>query len=338
MATGETPVPAAKAKEEGRMDYAKIHGFNYQPSYGSSGIELWQQFDAAVIERELRFGKKLFPKMNAIRLWLSWDSFKRDGKRFAAHFEKALDIAGRLGLLVMPVLFNRWHDSVLDYGGIYIDHFWPGAGWVQWDNMFGPFMETIVGGHAADPRILAWDLCNEPFAYNWGLDGNPEVKKAELAWLEGLYKTCKRLNAQAPVTVGTHQSFGMKGVEVTEPISDVISIHSYWTNPPHGKPEFERALDECVALAERVKKPLVASETCWGSLDDKVRVEIIRFTLSNLKKRRIGWLAYLLHHSLIADAHRPEFGPTGGPGNLAFIEADDTLRPGHEIFNEFCEE
>jgi hypothetical protein len=118
----------------------------------------------------------------------------------------------------------------------------------------------------------------------------------------------------------------------------VISIHPYWTNPPHGKAEFEKVLDEAVALAERVKKPLVASETCWGLLDDKVRVEIIRFTLENLKKRRIGWLAYLLHHSLIADAHRPEFGPTGFPGNLLFIEADGLLRLGHEVFNEYCGE
>jgi hypothetical protein len=70
-------------------------------------------------------------------------------------------------------------------------------------------------------------------------------------------------------------------------------------------------------------------------LDDAKRVEIIRYTLGELKKRDIGWLAYLLHHSLIADAHRPAFGPVGDPGNLAFIEAEGTLRPGHEVFNAF---
>lgn len=49
----------------------------------------------------------------------------------------------------------------------------------------------------------------------------------------------------------------------------------------------------------------------------------------------VGWLAYLLHHSLIADAHRSEFSPVSGPGNLSFIEADGSLRPGHELFNDF---
>ena len=88
-------------------------------------------------------------------------------------------------------------------------------------------------------------------------------------------------------------------------------------------------------IGSLVKKPLLSTECCWGSLDDAVRTQSVRYTLEQLKKREIGWLVYLLHHSLIADAHRPEFGPVTEPGNLAFIEADDTLRPGHEVFNEF---
>ena len=43
----------------------------------------------------------------------------------------------------------------------------------------------------------------------------------------------------------------------------------------------------------------------WGSLSDEARVANIRFTLGALKTRGIAWLVYLLHHSLIADAHRP---------------------------------
>ncbi len=80
---------------------------------------------------------------------------------------------------------------------------------------------------------------------------------------------------------------------------------------------------------------VVATEAVWGALEDGKRVEILRYSLGQLKKRHIGWLAYLLHHSLIADAHREEFGPTGPPGNLSFIEADGTLRPGHEAFNDY---
>ena len=138
------------------------------------------------------------------------------------------------------------------------------------------------------------------------------------------------------MTVGIHPGVPL---EMVEPFCDVLSIHPYWchNNPGAQKADYERSLDQAVALATKANKPLVASECCWGSLDDAVRVESLRYTLGNLKARSIGWLAYLLHHSLIADAHRPEFGPLSDPGNLAFIEADGSLRPGHDAFNAFAD-
>ena len=147
------------------MDYSAIRGFNYQPSYGRTGFEIWQLFDAAVVDEELGRGKTYFPQINAVRLWLSWESFTRGPERFLDNFEAALAIAARHDLLVMPVLFNRWHSMLADYGGIYIDHFMPGISSVPPDRRFGPYLEDVVGRHAADTRIFAWDLCNEPFSY-----------------------------------------------------------------------------------------------------------------------------------------------------------------------------
>ena len=42
--------------------------------------------------------------------------------------------------------------------------------------------------------------------------------------------------------------------------------------------------------AIKMGKPLVASECCWGALDDAVRVESVRYTLTQLRARNIGWL------------------------------------------------
>ena len=319
------------------MNCALVRGFNYQPSYGSTGYELWRRFDATVIARELGLGKRYFPGMNAIRLWLSWDAFLRDPAAFAAHFEQALALAAAQGLVVMPVLFNRWHDATLDYGGIYLDHFLPRVSWVQRQGQFQPFLDAIVGAHAADPRVLAWDLCNEPFSYSRPPAEIPELVQAEYAWLAGLYAACTTLGARAPITVGIHPGHGRAGLEQIAPISDILSIHPYWTadSPRHEPARYEQLLDDYVAVSTALGKPLLATETCWGALDDAQRVAIIRYTLGQLKQRGIGWLAYLLHHSLIADAHRPAFGPLSSPGNLAFIEADGALRPGHAVFNEF---
>lgn len=327
--------PVAQALVMPDSPWSQIRGFNYQPSYGSTGFELWQKFDATTIETELARGKRFFPKMNALRWWQSWDSFLRDPQRYARHFDTTLDLAAKVGCQVMPCLFNRWHDATLDYGGIYVDHFLPQASWVQKPKMFDSFLEALVGRHKDDPRILAWDLCNEPYAYGMSREKMlPQIVESETAWLKMLHDRCKELGTRAPITVGIHPGVPL---ELVEPISDVLSIHPYFIhNRPHAsKPEYEKSLDRDVAFAKKVGKPLLSTECCWGALDDHVRVESVRYTLTQLKARGIGWLVYLLHHSLIADAHRLEFGPLSMPGNLAFIEADGSLRPGHGVFNEF---
>ena len=52
------------------MEYSKIKGFNYQPSWGSSGLEIWRNFDSERVGHELSLEKLYFLGMNAIRLWL----------------------------------------------------------------------------------------------------------------------------------------------------------------------------------------------------------------------------------------------------------------------------
>ena len=319
------------------MDCGSIKGFNYQPGYGTSGLELWRNFDAAVIDRDLALGKQYFPQLNAIRLWLSLDAWQRDHARYESNFDTALAIAAKYGIQVMPVLFNRWHDSVLDYGGIYLDHFVPAVSWLQSIDQPSAFARAVFGEHANDPRIFAWDLCNEPFSYNCSPAEIPEIVQAEYDWLAKIHRIGKDAGTVAPITTGIHMGHGREGIRQIEPISDILSIHPYWTydSPPHSKESYEALLDDYVEFAAEVGKPLVATETCWGHLDDAKRVEIVRYTLTQLKVRKIGWLVYLLSHSLIADAHQPQYGPVGAPGYLGFIEADGSLRAGHDVFNDF---
>ena len=316
-------------------DYSAIRGFNYQPSWGTCGLEIWRNFDADRYSHELALGKLHFPGINALRIWLSHDAWLRDEKRFEAHFEAALAALARHGIAAIPVLFNRWHDSILDYGGIYLDHFLPGVSWLQRNQRLAAFTEAVVGPHAGDARVLAWDLCNEPF---WGNteqnDGNP-LFAAEFAWLKEIHHVVKGLETRAPVTVGLTTATPLK---IMEPLCDLITFHPYWTgkeNRPDEKTGYERKLDEFLTFAAQAGKPLLATECCWGSLDDARRVEIVRYSLEQLNGRQIGWLAYVLHHSSVIDCHRPEYGPVSNPGNLAFIEADGSLRPGHGIINQY---
>ena len=62
-------------------------------------------------------------------------------------------------------------------------------------------------------------------------------------------------------------------------MSDVLSIHPYWMHNigDASKGAYEKKLDDDVAFANRVKKPILATECCWGSLNDAVRVESVRY-------------------------------------------------------------
>jgi hypothetical protein len=55
-----------------------VKGFNYHPSYSTGSLEDWINFDAKVWENELKNGKEKFPKMNTVRIWLSWNAYCRN--------------------------------------------------------------------------------------------------------------------------------------------------------------------------------------------------------------------------------------------------------------------
>jgi hypothetical protein len=233
----------------------------------------------------------------------------------------------------MPVLFNRCHGQHLDFGGIYIDHFLPGSLSYLSDSTES-FLAALVGAYRGDSRILAWDLCNEPYWYHSSLDPLdhrvPEsVVDAETAWLERVHERCKTLDPKTPCTVGAH---GRIPLQRMDRFSDVLSLHPYWApqNPEYfgAEREWSDRLEAHVKFARKVGKPLVATECCFGSPNNAVRVETIRHDLSRLRGHGIGWMAWLLNQSPVLD-------PGSEEGSFAFIARDGSLRPGHEVFNEF---
>jgi hypothetical protein len=333
-----------------------VHGFNYDGSWGTSGLDLWQHHDHGLMATEVARGKKYFPGWNVARWWLSHEAYQRDPERFLANFEAGLGLFAEHDILVMPILFNRWRDPVCDFGGVPLDHLIPhhsawsrsddlfatpdaGSGAAPVQGLFHRYLSDVVGKHVDDERIYSWDLCNEPLMGAYVDDDDSPVRKAELTWLTWCYRVCKDLGASQPLTIGNYPN--VKALELTEPISDVLGFHPYYMwngtdQPTKTKEGFEAYLDACVAIAKRSGKGLVGNETVWGARDHAVHVDLIRYTLGELVKRDIGFTVHALHHSLVADLHRDEYGPVGWPEWLHFIEADGSLRPGHEVFNEFA--
>jgi hypothetical protein len=340
------------------MRSAALHGFNYDGSWGTSGLDLWVHHDAAVMAQEVRRGKSYFPGWNVARWRLSHEAYQRAPQRFLESFERGLETFQQHDITVIPVLFNRWRDPVCDWGGVPIDHIVSGLSmWNREEPLFADvdapanqvapvealfrgYLDDVIGQHTNDARIHSWDLCNEPLMGPYVLDPNSAIRRAELQWLTWCHDVAKVGGAVQPVTIGNYGH--LVPIELTEPISDIISFHPYYMwNGSDALPQqttkegFCRLLDDVVTLASTAGKDLVANETVWGARDDADHVEQIRYTLTELSKRGIGFVVHALNHSLAADLHRDEFGPVGPPECLHFIEVDGTLRRGHEVFNEF---
>ncbi|RCK70771.1 hypothetical protein DT076_05080 [Desertihabitans brevis] len=338
------------------FDASRVFGFNYDGSWGTSGLDLWMHHDHGLMAKEVARGKRYFPAWNTARWWLSHEAYQRDPERFAANFEAGLGVFAAHGIGVVPVLFNRWRDPWCDFGGVPLDHILPGASsWsrsdslfaavdvatTQVEQLFGAYLAGVVGPHADDERVVAWDLCNEPLMGTYVEDDDSPVLAAELRWLGWVADSCRHLGASQPLTIGNFAS--LTAIRRTEPLVDVISFHPYYmwnghpTQPHMATVEgFEAFLDEAVAIASEAGKPLLANETVWGARDDATHVEVMRVTLGALRARGIGFTVHALQHSLVADLHEDVYGPVSHAEWLHFVRADGSLRAGHEAFNEYA--
>jgi len=308
--------------------YESVRGFNYQPSNGMNGLQVWERFTPELYRTELSRGKALFPGINTIRIWLSMDPWLSDREQFLRNLTAAVGILDELELKVMPVIFNGWF-GMPSFGGLVPE-------------LVGDEHRTVCQQYVRDvvtavmpqrDAILLWDLCNEPF-------NNAKDKDSRQMWgnfLLEMRDVAREVDNRALFTVGNQSAYGdaMQDCGIGEWV-DVFSLHAYyrvsWCLTPE---ELGRGLDKEIEVINSTGKPALVTECCWGSLSDAERAEYVRDSLSAFKERRLGFLPHLLHHTLVADGHRPEFGPVGLPGYMAFIEADGTLRPGHDVFNEF---
>jgi hypothetical protein len=304
-----------------------INGFNYQPSWGYNGLTVWgEKFDPKQFREELATGKKYFPKLNAVRIWLSWSAYRANPERFVRNFQQAVDLCGDLDLLVLPVIFNRWIGNPLwdrvDDPEI--------AG--DFDATFGPFIRALVVPLKGDLRILAWDLCHEPSP------GQDVVTQ----WLGKIRRAVKQCDPDALVCIGM-----LPGVECLTRwghLQDILTPHLYYPlyipfrpSSSPGKVQDSGTPSSLIAdsfeSAKRLGKPIMCTECCWGSMDDADRVDIIRTNLQSLKQHKIGFFPHALWTSGVADLHKCEDYKDGL--YMPFILGDGSLRPGHDVYNDF---
>ncbi len=311
-------------------DYETVRGFNYVPSYAFILCDTMDRFDERVWDREFSYARDL--NANSLRIWVSSVSYHRDPTRFLRNFEKALVLCGKHNLSVMPTLYNRWVDANYPFGQLELAHVLAPQ---EPRNEHRTYVEQFVSAFRREPRIIMWDLCNEPYGYAYIKDAalKAQLVKRETAFLQMILSAARDAGPSQPLTLGTCGAVDHSDPAVYD-LVDVISMHPYagWWND-----EYEKEVDAYIELANRKDKPLLCTETCQGSLDDGVRVECIRKSLGVLKARGIGWYAWQLCAGEMVSARRDRTDNNAKPGDrgyMCFVLEDGSIRPGHEVIRE----
>jgi hypothetical protein len=247
-------------------------GSNFIPANAINQLEMWQAetFDPNEIDKELGWAESL--GMKTMRVFLHDLLWQQDAGGFTKRIDEFLAITAKHHIRPIFVLFDSCWDPNPQLGpqrppipGVH------NSGWLQspgaaalMDASQYPrlraYVQGVVGAFAKDPRVLAWDLWNEPNNTNsppyhereprnkvdlivgllpqvfaWARSVNPIQPLTSGVW-EGDYSSSQRLNP-------------MQRVQLDQ--SDVISFHSY---------EWPEAFETHVEWLERYHRPIICTE------------------------------------------------------------------------------
>ena len=221
-------------------------GSNYVPASAINQLEMWQaeSFDPQAIDRELAWAQSL--GMNTMRVFLHNLLWEQDSVGLLKRMDQFLAIAARHQIKPLFVLFDSCWDPNPRLGPQHPPI--PGvhnSGWVQApgrerleDSTGYPrlraYVVGVVGAFAADSRILAWDVWNEPDNSGGGNYPHEDGKQQYVEQLLGqVFDWAREKNPVQPLTSGLwqHADWSPALLTKTESIqinqSDVISFHDY---------------------------------------------------------------------------------------------------------------
>jgi hypothetical protein len=247
-------------------------GSNYNPASAINELEMWQadSFDPRRIDLELGWAESL--GMNTMRVYLHDLLWQQDAEGFKQRLNTFLTIAARHKIRPIFVLFDSVWDPDPQLGKQRAPR--PGvhnSGWVQSPSRkalqdpaeyprLEAYVKGVVGAFAADDRVLAWDIWNEPDNENRGSYGDKEPKnKVELvlALLPKAFAWAREAGPKQPVTSGVWKGDWSTPEKMTEMdrlqinLSDVITFHNY---------DSPTELEKRINWLKRYNRPLICTE------------------------------------------------------------------------------
>ncbi len=229
-------VPDRWSKDKANEWYAAqpwLVGCNFLPSTAVNDVEMWQaeSFDAASIKRELRWAHNL--GFNTVRVFVNYVVWEADADGLKKRFDRFLNIADNRGIRVMPVLFDDCNFAGrVAAAGKQPDPV-PGVHNSQWvsspplamvtNQAVWPklehYVKDMVGTFGKDPRVVVWDLYNEP--------GNSGLAAKSRPLMEAGFGWVRELKPKQPLTVGAWAYLSSPFSRRMLELSDVVSFHGY---------------------------------------------------------------------------------------------------------------
>ncbi len=243
--------PARWSPQQASDWYARqpwLVGSNYLPAYAINELEMWQPqtFDSKRIDLELGWAESL--GFNVMRVFLHDLLWQQDAAGFQKRMDIFLSIAEKHHIRILFVLFDSCWDPLPQLGKQHAPR--PGvhnSGWVQSPGAkalsdpsqyprLEAYVKGVVGAFATDPRVLGWDVWNEPDNDNASSYASTELaNKTQLALvlLPKVFAWAREAGATQPLTSGVWKGdwsspkklTAMEKMQLDQ--SDVISFHNY---------------------------------------------------------------------------------------------------------------
>lgn len=263
------------SEEQANTWYAKqpwLVGVNYVPATAVNPLEMWQSdtFDPQQIDKELGWAENT--GMNMTRVFLPYILWDKDPAGFKQRIDTFLTIASKHHIRAILVLFDSCFDPRPKLGpqhppipGVH-NSAWtqsPGAAALEDPSQYPhlrAYVQGVVGAFANDPRVLAWDIWNEPnniFPPYAKYEPKDKIK-LEDALLPQAFEWARSQNPIQPLTSGLWRGgdwSSLDKVAADERIqleqSDVLSFHNY---------SWPEDWEQKVVLLETYHRPIICTE------------------------------------------------------------------------------
>jgi hypothetical protein len=242
-------------------------GSNYIPTDAINQLEMWQAdtFNPAQIDKELGWAEGI--GMNTMRVFLHDQLWAQDEAGFRKRLDEFLAIAAKHGIKPMLVLFDSCWDPNPKPGPQHPPI--PGvhnSGWVQSPGRAGladaanypklkAYVQGVIRAFAQDPRILGWDLWNEPD--NGADDRTGEKWKGVSTLLPQVFAWAREADPSQPLTSGVwhNDDWSRDKLNPVERLqieqSDVITFHVY---------DWPEVLERRVRQLQAYGRPIICTE------------------------------------------------------------------------------